>query len=184
MKHVLVVSATEAEAAAVPADLPLLVCGVGKVASATALTKALARWPGEDLPLVVNVGTAGALRPGLAGLWFPSSVWNHEMNAELIEAMGFSLRARYEVPDGDGSVLATGDVFVTDPALRDRLAVGAHLVDMEGFALAHVCAEFGAALRIVKHISDEADERALSWPERVAESADQLGGWLRENVLG
>ena len=184
MNQVLVVSATEAEAAGVPADLPLLICGIGKVPAATALTKALARWPDSEPPLVVNVGTAGALRPGLSGLWFPSAVVNHEMNVTSIEEMGISLTARYEVPEGDGSVLATGDVFVNDTALRDRLALGAHLVDMEGFALAHVCAEFGTTLRIVKHISDEADERATSWPEQVAESAARLGDWLRERFLG
>lgn len=180
MNQVLVVSATQAEAADVPEGLPTLICGVGKVPSATALTKALARWPGPELPLVVNVGTAGALRPGLSGLWFPSSVVNHEMNVTAIEEMGVFLTSRYEIPDGDGSVLATGDVFVTDTVLRDRLAARAHLVDMEGFALAHVCAEFGAKLQVVKHISDEADERATSWPEQVAESAARLGDWLRE----
>ena len=38
---------------------------------------------------------------------------------------------------GSEIVLATGDVFVTDPAVRDRLAERAHLVDMEGYAVAY-----------------------------------------------
>jgi nucleoside phosphorylase len=179
MQEVLVVAATEIEATSVPDWLPVLICGIGKTSAATALTRTLARWEGRG-PSVVNIGTCGALRPGLSGLFLPSVVVNHEVNIADIAELGFDLRTRYEVEGGDGSVLATGDVFVADPALRDRLAAGAHLVDMEGFALAHVCAQFDVRLQIVKHVSDEADEGAMQWPERVAFSAAALGQWLRE----
>ena len=49
-------------------------------------------------------------------------------------------------------VLATGDTFVTDVAVRDQLARDAHLVDMEGFAIAYAAASFGASVRLVKHV--------------------------------
>ena len=44
------------------ADVPVLYCGVGKVNAAIALTKELSRYAqqGEEMPLVVNFGSAGS----------------------------------------------------------------------------------------------------------------------------
>ena len=61
-------------------------------------------------------------------------------------------------------MLASGDVFVADPAVRDPLARRADLVDMEGYAVAYACRRFGVPVRLVKHVSDNADEVALDWP--------------------
>lgn len=36
-------------------------------------------------------------------------------------------------------------------------------------------------MRLVKHVSDQADEGALAWPDLVARSAEVLGAWLAEN---
>ena len=69
--HTLVVAATAAEAAHVPADLPLVVTGMGKTAAAVATTRALAAYNDVSRLTVVNIGTAGALRDGLSGLYEP-----------------------------------------------------------------------------------------------------------------
>jgi hypothetical protein len=37
-------------------------------------------------------------------------------------------------------------------------------------------------VRLVKHVSDRADEGALAWPELVELSARALGEWLAENI--
>jgi nucleoside phosphorylase len=89
---------------------------------------------------------------------------------------------RIEIAGGDGTVLASGDTFVNDPAVRDGLAAHAALVDMEGFAVAAVAGHFGVPVRLVKHVSDQADESAMDWPQAVDASARLLGEWLRENV--
>ncbi|CUR62009.1 putative 5'-methylthioadenosine/S-adenosylhomocysteine nucleosidase [metagenome] len=180
--RVLVVSATAAEAAHVPPDLPLVVTGLGKVAAATATARALAAY--DDLAglTVVNIGTAGALRPGLAGLFEPGTVLNHDLSADVVRALGYDPQERLDVGESD-VVLATGDVFVSDPAVRDALAERAHLVDMEGYAVAYACRELGVPVRLVKHVSDAADESALDWPSMVAASARVLGEWLRTEVL-
>ena len=65
---------------------------------------------------VVNIGTAGALRPGLSGLFEPGTVLNHDISADLIRALGYDPQERLEV-GGSAVVLATGDVFVSDPYL-------------------------------------------------------------------
>lgn len=174
---VLVVSATLAEAAHVPAGLPLLVTGLGKTAAAAATARTLATLDLDGLT-VVNIGTAGALRDAMAGLHLPGTVLNHDMNADAIRALGYDPQDVLGVEGGDGSVLASGDVFVTDPTVRDALATRAHLVDMEGYAVAYACGQFGVPVRLVKHVSDNADESAHDWPSKVETSAKALGGWL------
>lgn len=176
---VLVVSATRAEAAHVPAGLDVVVCGVGKVEAAARTAEAVARLRPR---LVVNVGTCGALRPGVTGLFEPSRVVNHDFDAAGIRALGYDVADELELPGGDGSVLATGDRFVTDPVVRDGLAQRAALVDMEGYAIARTAQAFDVPVRLVKVVSDAADESALDWPAVVDGCARRLGEWLGSHV--
>lgn len=175
-ERVLVVAATHAEAAHVPEHLPVVVTGLGKTAAAVGVTEALV---GVDLSglLVVNVGTAGALRDGLEGLHEVGSVLNHDINGDAIRALGYDPEDVLHIGASE-VVLASGDLFVTDPVVRSRLAERAHLVDMEGYAVAYACGRFAVPVRLVKHVSDNADESALDWPARVERSARELGAWL------
>lgn len=177
--HTLVVAATAAEAAHVPPDLPLVVTGMGKTAAAVATARALAAYDDLTGLTVVNIGTAGALREGLTGLHEPGIALNHDINADIVRALGHDPEERLVVGES-ALVLATGDVFVTDPLVRDRLALTAHLVDMEGYAVAFAARSFGVPVRLVKHVSDAADESAMDWPSRVEASAVVLGRWLEE----
>ncbi len=174
--RLLVVSATRAEAAHVPDGLQVVVTGLGKTAAAVATTQALLE-SDRDGVTVVNIGTAGALREGVAGLHEVGTVVNHDMNGDAIRALGYDPQDELVVGTSD-VVLASGDVFVTDPVVRERLAVRAHLVDMEGYAVAFACARLGVPVRLVKHVSDNADESALDWPALVDRSAQALGQWL------
>lgn len=180
MTRLLVVAATKAEAAHVPDGLPVLITGIGKTAAATATAHALAEADRDGLR-VVNIGTAGALHDGMTGLHLPGTVLNHDMNADAIRALGYDPREVLRVGDGD-IVLASGDVFVSDPVVRATLAARAHLVDMEGYAVAHACDWFDVPVTLVKHVTDNADESALDWPARVDHSAQALGAWLGDNV--
>lgn len=179
--HTLVVAATAAEAAHVPTSLPLVITGLGKTAAAVRTTRALAEMPTLEGLTIVNIGTAGALRDDITGLHEPGIALNHDINADLIRTLGYDARERLTVGDSE-IVLASGDVFVTDPVVRARLADQAHLVDMEGYAVAWAAQEFGVPVRLVKHVSDSADETAMDWPAMVEASAVVLGAWLRDNV--
>ncbi len=176
---VVIVAATAAEAAHVPAGLTVVLTGIGKVEAAVATSRAIA----EHRPdLVVNVGTAGALRAGVSGVFAPSTVLNHDLSAAAIRALGHDAVDELGLADGDGTVLATGDLFVTDPAVRDEIGRRADLVDMEGFAVARVCAAAGVPVRLVKVVSDNADDSALDWPAVVDHCAQQLGDWLAAHL--
>ena len=172
-------AATAAEAAHVPAGLPLVVTGMGKTAAAVATARALAAYDDLSGLTVVNIGTAGALRDELTGLHEPGVVLNHDINADIVRSLGHDPEERLVVGESE-VVLATGDVFVTDPLVRDRLALAAHLVDMEGYAVAFAARSFGVPVRLVKHVSDAADESAMDWPSLVEASAVVLGEWLEE----
>lgn len=181
MAEYLVVSAVAGEARYVPDGLPVVVTGVGKTAAAVAVSQALASRDTTDL-VVLNLGTTGALRDGLSGLFLPSTVINHDVNAEAVRAIGLDPQDELPVEGGDGTVLASGDVFVTDPVVRARLAERAHLVDMEAYGVVYACRAYGVPVRVVKHVSDSADEAALDWPALVDASAKVLGEWVRSYV--
>lgn len=176
---VLVVSATAAEAAYVPAGLPLVITGLGKTAAAARTARALAEFADLEDLVVVNIGTAGALHDDVSGLFQPGVVLNHDISAEAIREIGFDPEDRLVVGP-EAITLASGDVFVTDPAVRAHLSTRAHLVDMEGYAVAWVARDFGREVRLVKHVSDNADDSAWDWVAAVDRSAQVLGDWLRE----
>ncbi|MFF2039944.1 nucleosidase [Kitasatospora sp. NPDC058170] len=176
----LLVVAVREEAAYLGEELPVLLTGIGKINAAAALATVLAgdRHPSE----VVNLGTAGALRPGWAGTHTVTQVIQHDIDTPaLFELTGRTYGAPLVVGKGDGPVLATGDLFVSDAAARDRLAEHADLVDMEGYAVAAVAHRAGLPVRLVKHVSDEAGDGAgHTWRESVDDCARHLADWLRD----
>ncbi|MGW1944689.1 nucleosidase [Streptomyces sp. NPDC001940] len=178
----LLVLAVKEEAQFLDTDLPVLLTGMGKVNAATALATVLARGPRPSG--IVNLGTAGALRPGWTGTHVIGSVIQHDLdNVVLASLTGEVYGAPIDLPDHGGPVLATGDSFISDEAARARLAAHAPLVDMEGYALASAAQQAGVPLRIVKHVSDEAgDGAARTWRETVADCARVLADWTTRNV--
>ncbi|MFD3559563.1 MULTISPECIES: nucleosidase [unclassified Streptomyces] len=178
----LLVLAVKEEAQFLETDLPVLLTGMGKVNAATALATVLARGPHPSD--IVNLGTAGALRPGWTGTHVIGSVIQHDLDdAVLASLTGETYGAPIDLPDQGGPVLATGDSFISDEVSRARLAAQAPLVDMEGYALASAARRAGVPLRIVKHVSDEAgDGAARTWRETVADCARVLADWTARNI--
>jgi adenosylhomocysteine nucleosidase len=178
----LLVLAVKEEAQYLDTSLPVLLTGMGKVNAATALASTLAHGP---LPsAVINLGTAGALRPGLTGTHVIGTVIQHDLDSDVLRTLtGETYGSPLAVGDPSGPTLATGDSFIANEAARARLAAHAPLVDMEGYALATAAGQAGVPLRIVKHVSDDASEGAgKAWRESVAESAWALADWAARNV--
>ncbi len=178
---VLVVVAVEHEAVALPASLPVLITGVGKVNASLQVSRALAE-PATRPDLVVNIGTAGALHDGMEGTHEIGQVRQHDLDSTVLEEL---TGHRYGRPIllGDGPTLATGDVFVSDALTRDRLGTGADLVDMEGYAVAAACRMAGVPVRLVKHVSDTADQEArTTWKQSVHAASAELARWLAANL--
>lgn len=179
----LLVVALEEEAAHLHvSDLPVLVTGVGKVNAAVALGQVL----GEHSPArVINLGTAGAVRDGITGTQIIGTVLEHDLDDASIHALtGIHATEPIKLDTSSGIVLATGDRFISTSEDRSAIGARAHLVDMEGYAIAKACKVAGIPLTMVKQVSDGADEGAgRSWKQTVDECAEALGAWLRASDI-
>lgn len=164
MPRILFVSATAEEAAHLPADALVLISGVGTMNTAVSLATHLADLGSERPDRIVNVGTAGALRDGLAGVYEIHEVLQHDFSDEFIsEMLGQpipNMRQLLPVTHLPAARLATGDAFIHDSVTRDRLAQRSDLVDMEGYAIARIGAAFDIPVTLLKQVSDKADESA------------------------
>lgn len=175
----LIAAATRAEAVHLPPALPSVITGIGKTAAAVSVSRFLATHP--EITEVVNIGSAGALRDGLEGVHEVGRVLNHDLSADLIRALGYDPHEWLEVGESP-LALATGDCFVADPDTRTRLATHADLVDMEGYAIAWAARQAGVEVRLIKHVSDNADEQSMDWPTLVDHSARELARWVTHNL--
>lgn len=193
----LFVVAARAEATAFDHALPVLVTGIGKIRAAAALAACLAAYEAAGgLPsAVVNIGTAGALGDHMLGVHRVETVLLHDFSHSAVrkitgvdEYPPLHVGARdaegaATAEPGTGVVLATGDTFVADSAVREALAEQADLVDMEGYAIAQVAHEFGVPVELIKHVSDSADETSGDvWAARAAELAEEIAGHARSRA--
>jgi adenosylhomocysteine nucleosidase len=177
---VLVVAALEEETRAFAAHTEVLHLGVGKVQAAATLAARLAADPCD---LVVSVGTAGGLQGQPIGTVVEvATVFQHDFDqAGLSAFVGRELPGgplTLDGPDGAVGRLATGDRLITSAADRQRLAVHADVVDMEGYAVAATARAFGCRVWLAKAVSDGAgDEVALEWPAALERCSNALLGW-------
>lgn len=164
-------------------EVALAVCGIGKV-NAAALTQALL---GQGAAAVLFTGVAGGVDPGLrvGDLVVAHDAVQHDVD---VTGLGYLLgqvpgepalwsadpglrdrviAAAHRVAAASGvrvvvGRVASGDTFVADPrrvaALRERF--GASCAEMEGAAVAQVCARWGIPWAIVRSVSDTADHDA------------------------
>lgn len=165
--------------------VPVLVatCGIGKV-QAAALTQALLA---HGAAAVLFTGVAGAVDPSLrvGDLVVASEALQHDVD---VTALGYAkgqvpghpprwpadvdLRERVhaaavQVARAAGrrvviGPVASGDRFVADPeeVARLRAEFGAACTEMEGAAVAQVCAAWAVPWAIVRSVSDTADHDA------------------------
>lgn len=161
----------------------LAACGIGKV-NAAALTQALL---GGGAGAVILTGVAGGVDPSLrvGDLVVAHDAVQHDVDVTplgyaegqvpgepAVWAADPALRdlvagVAAEVAEAEGvrsivGRVASGDTFVADPRrvadLRRRFA--ASCAEMEGAAVAQVCARWGAPWSIVRSVSDTADHDA------------------------
>ena len=70
-------------------------------------------------------------------------------------------------------LIATGDAFVADPARRNeiRTALKASAVEMEGAAVAQVCARYNIPFLVIRSITDRADGQATDRYQRFVDTS-------------
>jgi adenosylhomocysteine nucleosidase len=180
---IIVVIALRVESSGVfeAAGVPVLYCGVGKVNAAIALTKELSRYAhqGEEMPLVVNFGSAGSRCFAPGTLVACQEFVQRDMD---VSGLGFALGVTPydEAPssllfdpvftDLPAAVCGSGDSFATAD-----IEVDCAVIDMEAYALAKVCWHENAAFGCVKYVTDGADHAAADdWQRNVHVAAEEF----------
>jgi adenosylhomocysteine nucleosidase len=163
------------------AGVPVLYCGVGKVNAAIALTKELSRYAhaDEDMPLVVNFGSAGSRCFASGALVACNEFVQRDMD---VRGLGFALGVTPydEAPPSlsfdpvfthlPAAVCGSGDSFATAD-----IEVDCAVIDMEAYALAKVCWHENARFACVKYITDGADHAAADdWQRNVHKAAEEF----------
>ena len=197
---ILFVIAAEAEyGPALRARIDAFLCGIGVVEAAVRVTARLAALmaAGRRPDLVVSLGSAGSARLEQGTVFQVAAVSWRDID---VSPLGFApgevplaglphalpLAAPLDVPQ---AALSTGSDFVTG-AGWDR--IGADMVDMETYAIARTCRDFGLPLLGWRGISDGSEEltRIGEWHEalplidrRLADLVDQLEGVLTRDGL-
>jgi adenosylhomocysteine nucleosidase len=180
MSRPLVVVAVAQEAAHLR-GVDVVLTGIGKVSAAVAVSAAIAdRRPSS----VLNVGTAGALHDGLEGVHRIGRVLEHDVDHAALSALiGEPVSGEVVLDEREPIVLATGDAFVADPEVRRALAIRAHLVDMEGYAVARACEASGVPCQMLKVVSDTAShDAARSWVEEADRHARAIAAAVADHL--
>lgn len=152
-----------------------LICGVGPVEAAIAVTHTLTELSLQDeLPdLLVSLGSAGSRSLEQTGVYQASSVSYRDMDAS---PLGFEkgrtpyvdLPAEVDLPFVISGVpsarLSTGANIVSGDAYGD---IDADMVDMESFAILRCCMKFGIPMIALRGISDGVEEleKYTDWTE-------------------
>ncbi len=186
-------------------------CGVGKVNAALCAQTVVSEFGATH---VVNTGAAGGLAEGLRvfDMIASTDAVQHDFDTTAFGyALGqipgndspffmadpllraCALRAFAAIPDGErkGTMLegrvATGDVFVADDETRNRIraAFSPACVEMEGGAVAQVCALNGVPFLILRSVSDLAGHEATVSYDDFSRDASRVSarvvlGMLRE----
>lgn len=183
LPEILVVMALRVESSGVfeEAGVPVLFCGVGKVNAAIALTKELSRYAqcGQDMPLVVNFGSAGSRCHATGALLSCHEFVQRDMD---VGGLGFALGVTpYDTAPSPlmcdpvftqlpAAVCGSGDSFATVD-----VGVACEVIDMEAYALAKVCWHEDAKFACAKYVTDGADTSAADdWQRNVHKSAEEF----------
>lgn len=198
---ILYVMAAEAEYGPhLRARLTPLICGVGPVEAAIAVTAELSRLEGESrLPqIVVSLGSAGSPSLEQAEVYQATAVSYRDMDASVL---GFEkgvtpflnlpavLPLGPLVPGLNRATLSTGGAVVSGETYR---SIEAQMVDMETFAIKRACDRFRLPLVAIRGISDGEEElrHIGDWTqylhiidERLAEAVDLLEKAIADGTL-
>jgi adenosylhomocysteine nucleosidase len=184
----LLVAALDAELVAFPAEIPgfdRLVTGPGKLQATYALTRAL---DAKSYDEVLVVGTAGAIDDLAPEVYDIDAAIQHDVSdIDGVVGQHVSLPARVMLPADvirrPAVTIATGDHFVDDAAAVASIQLlGARLVDMETYAYAWVAERFGVPIRVLKAVSDRAQDDAITdWRAAVAACSAQLWDVVRDD---
>ena len=179
-------------------------CGIGKVNAAIGLQAMIDTFHPDA---VVNIGSAGGIGEGLAvyDIVVAEKAVQHDMD---VTGLGYApgvvpgndspfceadkelhdLAVRAGTEEGlhvHSGTVASGDVFVSDPALKRKIAgtFGAVCAEMEGAAVAQCCVRNNVPWVVIRAISDNGDDAAaVSYTEFSAQASVEAVRLIRRMI--
>ena len=150
--------------------------GVGKINATYNLLKLINKFKPD---LVINFGSAGAVKQGLSGIVECTKFYQRDMDVKGL--LGLKLgetpfdKINEIINSDDGFSCGSGDSFV-----NSKIAMNVDLVDMEAYALAKVCKLENVKFRCFKYVSDNANENAPNeWTENCKKGAELFQNKLK-----
>lgn len=176
-------------------------CGIGKVNAAVCAQIMISNFGANE---IINTGVAGAIAKGIKqnDIVIAEKFVQHDVDTTAIgDPVGFvstinkiyfeadrGIASRLKAAIGNKArthigTIATGDQFIADKKVGKTIYERFHAsaCDMEGGAIAQVCALAGIPFGAVRCISDSADEKAhMDYPEFAAKAAATCAAMVME----
>ena len=156
-------------------DVVLVCSGIGKVNSAMSAQMLIDRF---QVDAIINTGIAGGAKDAkVRDVVISTEAAYHDMEFRLV-ALSHPYLEQFEADQSlaqkaqkacqEAGVtyhlgkIATGDQFIADKGVKDDIVarLDPYAVEMEGGAVAHVCAANGIPFVVIRSISDNADDEA------------------------
>lgn len=186
MKKILVTYAVKDEFAPIALhgyQIIYVLTGIGKAKAAMKLTEAICK---EEPALVLNMGTAGTLNHSVGDVFVCRRFIDrdfHSVNLPGVEyEIDFTPMLTKEKifedwisSNKNSGTCNTGDSFVTEAE-----SVNGDVVDMEAFAQAIVCKEFGIPFIAVKYVTDIIGKNSVKhWEDKLSDARNEFTNWFR-----
>ncbi len=174
-------------------DVVVAQAGVGKVNAAVTAQTMILKY---NTSALVNIGVAGGIEPslGIGDIVIADKVVEHDMDTTAVgdeagfisgidrvymDCDGEISDLMYDVACGMGihtirGVIASGDVFVSEDSVRNRIAeqFNGAAAEMEGGAIGHVCTMNNVPFAVLRAMSDCANnDSVVDFPTFARESA-------------
>lgn len=187
MKTIFVTYAVEEERvplSAVGYDIVYIQTGIGKTKSASILTKNICQCKPD---LVINIGTAGTLTHKVGDIFIVNHFIDRDFESTRLPGIEFEISAadllagnpflkNFLQTYNKQGICSTGDTFLTEAGNFQ-----ADIVDMEAYAQAYVCREFGVPFLSVKYVTDIIGQNSVQhWADKLAEARDNLTAWFEQ----
>ena len=147
---ILVVSALKNEQIQIANSISILT-GVGLVNAAVLTAKAICE---NDIDLVINVGTVGAINEEIGSVHRVKSVINADYDLTKFKLDKYTTLGADFKKENAIQICEEGLTLASSNAFAQKIIDGISLYDMEAYSIAKVCQTFGKKLIIVKGVSD------------------------------
>jgi adenosylhomocysteine nucleosidase len=155
--------------------------GIGKVSTAIHVYKAVLK---EKPDLAINIGSGGSLNWQIGDILICSSFIDRDL--AKISFLGVTCLLDFKAELKAAGILknhelnatvSTGDTFLTG---KNESGADGDVFDMEAYAGAQVCKDFGIPYISIKYVTDIIGQNSIKhWEDKLLEARENLAAFIR-----